>query len=127
MFRLALDLRVERQKHEIFLHVFHISGERMIATGVDGRSRGDFDAGVSLGHDICNSIPLDQGAFDMGGHCLAGWVRSWMGNNYSPLLEPIGWFWKGHKPGTHLWAPPPAVVLVALKNWRGPGTSGRIQ
>ena len=102
LFRLALNLRVECQKHEVFLHVFRISCERMIATGVDGRSQGDFDAGVSLGHDIRNFIPLDKGAFEIEGRCLAGWVRSWMGSDYSPPLEPIGWFWKGHKPGTHL-------------------------
>ena len=38
-----------------------------------------------------------------------------MGNDYSPPLKPIGWFREGHKPGTHLWAPPPAAALVALK------------
>ena len=66
LFNLAVDLRVEYQTHEVFFHVFHISGKKMIVTGVDGRSRGDFDAGVSLGNDICNFILLNKGAFDMG-------------------------------------------------------------
>ena len=76
LFNLALDLRVGCQKHEMFFHLFHISSERMISTGVDGRSHGDFDAGVSLGHAIRNVISWDRGAFDMGGPCLTVWVRS---------------------------------------------------
>lgn len=115
LFNLAVELRVECQNHEVFFNLFHISGDRMIATGIDGRSRGDFDAGVSLGYDIRQFIPLDRGAFELEGPLLTGWLRSWMGSDFSPPLEPIGWFKEGHKPGTHIWAPPPAAALVALK------------
>ena len=38
-----------------------------------------------------------------------------MEKDYSPPLEPIEWFTKGHKPGIHLWALPPAAALIALK------------
>ena len=38
-----------------------------------------------------------------------------MGKDYSSPLEPIDWFTKGQKPGIHLWAPPPAMALIALK------------
>ena len=38
-----------------------------------------------------------------------------MGSNYSPPLEPEGWFAEGHKSGVHIWAPPPAAGLIALK------------
>ena len=38
-----------------------------------------------------------------------------MGTDFSPPLEPIHWFKNGHKPGVHVWAPPPAAALVALK------------
>jgi len=115
LFKLAVDLRVECQNHEVFLNIFHISGDRMIATGIDGRSRGDFDAGVSLGYDIRQFIPLDKGPFDLAGPLVEKWLKSWMGSDYSPPLEPIQWFWEGHQSGIHVWSPPPAAALVSLK------------
>lgn len=115
LFKLAVDLRVECQNHEVYFNLFHISGDRMIATGIDGRSRGDFDAGVSLGNDIRQYIPLDRGAFDLEGPRLTSWLKGWMGSDFSPPLEPVGWFREGHKPGIHIWAPPPAAALVSLK------------
>ena len=87
----------------------------MIATGIDGRSRGNFDAGVSLGHDLRQYIPLDKGAFDLAGPSLTTWLRGWMEDDFSPPLDPIDWFKQGHRPGIHLWAPPPAAALVSLK------------
>ena len=87
----------------------------MIATGIDGRSRGDFDAGVSLGYDIRQFIPLDKGPFDLAGPLVEKWLKSWMGSDYSPPLEPIQWFWEGHQSGIHVWSPPPAAALVSLK------------
>ena len=38
-----------------------------------------------------------------------------MGEDYRSPLSPVGWFEEGHHPGIHLWAPPPAAVLIALK------------
>ena len=86
----------------------------MIACGLDGWSRGNHDAGVSLGHDIRQYLPLDLGAFDQQGPKLARWFEGWMGSDYAPPLETRGWFWEGHKPGVHIWSPPPAGALVAL-------------
>ena len=99
LFKIAVDLRVECQSHEVFLHLFHISGDRMIATGIDERSRGNLDAGVSLGHDIHPFIPLNKGAFELAGPLLEGWCRSWMGADFSQPLEPVEWFWEGHLSG----------------------------
>ena len=115
LFNMAVDLRIEAQAHEVYLNVFHISGDRMIATGIDGRSRGNLDAGVSLGYDMRKFIPLNKGAFELAGPLLETWCRSWMRDDFIPPLEPIHWFWKGHKPGVHVWAPPPAAALIALK------------
>ena len=80
LFDLVLELKVECQKHEVFIHCFHISGNRMIATGVDGRSRGDLDSGVSLGYDIRQFLPLNKGAFEVAGPKVrlgvrAGWEK----------------------------------------------------
>ena len=52
LFKLVLGLRLAAHDHEVWLKVFHISGNRMIATGMDVWSRGNFDAGISLGYDL---------------------------------------------------------------------------
>ena len=87
----------------------------MILTGVDGGSRGNAEAGVLVGHNVCKFIPLDKSAFDLAGDLLEEWCRDWMGSDYPKPLEPLGWYTRGHQPGVHLWAPPPAAALVALK------------
>ena len=87
----------------------------MILTGVDGGSRGNADAGVLVGHGIRSFIPLDKSAFDLAGNRLENWCAGWMGSDYTRPLEPIEWFTRGHHPGVHVWAPPPAAALFALK------------
>ena len=57
-----------------------------------------YDAGISLGLDICQFMPLHLSAWDIAGKTLAGWCKSWMGMDYSPLLSPVGWFEDGHRP-----------------------------
>ena len=115
LFSLALDIKVAAQEHEVWAHMCHISGGRMILTGIDGGSRGNADAGVLVGHDIRGFIPLDLSAFDLAGDCLSKWCADWMGSDYAGPLEPLEWFTRGHQPGVHVWAPPPAAALVALK------------
>ena len=38
-----------------------------------------------------------------------------MGKEYHGPLSPEGWFWHGHLSGVHLWVPPPAAALIALR------------
>ena len=38
-----------------------------------------------------------------------------MGEDYHGPLDPEGWFWDGHLPGTHVWIPPPGAALIALR------------
>ena len=76
LFTLVLDLKVACHHHEVYLYPFHVAGERMIACGIDGWSRGNHDAGVSLGHDLRPYFPLDRGAFNREGLRLAHWCRS---------------------------------------------------
>ncbi len=68
-----------------------------------------------MGHDIYNLILLHKSCFELGGKLLTQWFKGWMKADFTPPLEPIEWFTKGHSPGVHLWAPPPAAALVALK------------
>lgn len=87
----------------------------MIATGMDGRSRGNFDAGVSLGFDLRQFLPLNVSAFDYKDNTLEDWCKSWMGSDYSSPLEPCDWYERGHLGGVHVWSPAPAAALEALK------------
>ena len=115
LFKLVLELKIECRLHEVYLHPLHISGERMIATGIDGLSRGNRDAGVSLGFDIRKFIPLHLSAWEVAGNELEPWCKSWMESDFSPPLVSEDWFGMGHKSGVHIWAPPPAVGLIVLK------------
>ncbi len=47
-----VNIKMRAYKHNIFLKPLHILGNRMIATGIDGESWGDQDAGTALGFDI---------------------------------------------------------------------------
>ena len=115
LFNLVLELKAACYEHEVYLHTCHISGDRMIATGVDGWSRGDRDAGISLGYDLRDFLPLDKSAFEWPGQDLDTWCKGWMGSQYSPPLRAEAWYREGHLPGVHIWAPPPAAALEALK------------
>ena len=42
--------------------VVHVSGKRMILTGIDGVSRGDMNAGVMAGADMLSFVPLNLSA-----------------------------------------------------------------
>ena len=90
----------------------------MIASGVDGLSRGNYDAGISLGFDVRQFMPLNISAWDVAGNVLGDWCKSWMGKDFVPPLTPLGWFEDGHCPGVHLWTPPPGAALIALKGAR---------
>lgn len=49
------------------------------------------------------------------GASLTPWIKGWMGDDFIKPLTPEDWFWNGHLPGSHVWAPPPAAALIALK------------
>ena len=96
LFYLVLVLKQEARKLELYLHCFHISGERMIASGVDGLSRGNYDAGISLGIDICQFLPMNLSAWDVVGEVLADWCKSFWKSSpsygTSVLLRSLMWF-----------------------------------
>ncbi len=93
----------------------HILGDRMIASGVDGISQGNYDVGISLGFDVCQFMWLNLSAWDVAGKVLADWCKSWIEKDYAPPLLPVGWLEEGHRPGFHVWTPPLAVALISLK------------
>jgi hypothetical protein len=88
LFDLLVEIKVLCHEHEVFYHYhcFHISGERMIATGIDGLSRGDHESGIALGYDLRDFLPLDVRAFDYPDNSLTEWCKSWMGGISGLLL-----------------------------------------
>ena len=64
----------------------------MIATGMDCWSRGNHDAGLSLGHDVRKYIPLHLGVWDVAGVALEDWCKSWMELDYLAPPTSVGWF-----------------------------------
>ncbi len=49
------------------LHVVHISGKRMKASGVDGLSRGDLTEGMMAGRNPLSFVPFNRGADERSG------------------------------------------------------------
>lgn len=66
------------------------------------------------GLGLLDHVPLDQNAIERQPELL-NWLRDWMGEDFSEILMPEDWFRKGHRNGTHVWCPPPAVALAALE------------
>ena len=70
LFSLVVELKLACREHEVYLCLCHISGDRMIETGMDGWSRGNQDCGISLGHDLRKFVPLNRGPFELNGSTL---------------------------------------------------------
>ena len=58
LFLLVVELKKEAHLHEVYVRSCHVSGDRMIVIGMDRVSRSDNDAGMSLGYDIREFVPL---------------------------------------------------------------------
>jgi hypothetical protein len=54
----VLRLRTLELIYGFKLHMFHMSGTRMIATGMDGISRGDKSTGATIGMSLSSFVPL---------------------------------------------------------------------
>ena len=105
------------------LHVIHISGKRMKASGVDGLSRGDLTEGMMAGKDPLSYIPFHKGADERSGGKVSVWVRSWWttkkGKDFGgfPLvaITKESMFGLRDLKAARLWIPPPTVMEVALE------------
>jgi hypothetical protein len=105
VFELVLRLKILELKHDITLHVMHISGKRIIAEGTDGLSHTNHGEGVTmLGKDICTFIPLH----------LDPAVRESKVSDFE-FLTPNGWFDNAHQPDNFIWTVPPAAAEVVVK------------
>ena len=132
----VVKLRAMTTLYGLKLHIFHVSGTRMIAHGTDGVSRGYLALGVMAGEAMNDFIPIHLSATDrsLG---LATWMKGWCGSE-AIFLTPMKWFSEGHddiggwrqdsgegidhpilKEGrTYVWAPPPFAADVASAKLR---------
>jgi hypothetical protein len=114
----------------LILHVLHISGKRMKATGVDGLSRGDHTEGMMSGDDPMLFLPFHLGADVRSLGRVGKWVRGWWGTgnmasdscadqNWGnlPLQEigPDNMFELKDIKAARLWMLPPAAMEVAIE------------
>ena len=106
------------------LHVIHISGKRMKASGVDGLSRGDLTEGLMGGQDPFSFIPFHLGADERSrGAVVGAWVRSWWctkkGTDFGGLsltqVTKDNMFELRDLKAARLWTLPPAAMEVALE------------
>ena len=111
---LVLRLRQLEMKTGMILHIIHVSGKRMIESGVDGLSRGDHSSGMMQGHDIRTYIPLHLSAFDRS-PALEKWMRDITEGTNPTFLDPNGWFAGATTEGTFVWSPPPAAAEVVVE------------
>ena len=114
----------------MILHVLHISGKRMKATGVDGLSRGDHTEGMMSGDDPMSFLPFHLGADERSSGRVGKWVRSWWRTEDTTLGQARGRDW-GDLPlweissdnmfelkdikAARLWMLPPAAMEVAIE------------
>jgi hypothetical protein len=105
------------------LHVIHISGKRMKASGVDGLSRGDLTEGMMGGQDPLSFIPFHLGADERSNGLVDTWVRSWWrskrGADFGglPLTQVTkdNMFELRDLKAARLWMLPPSAMEVALE------------
>ena len=62
LFGLILRLRKLELEGDIILHMIHVSGKRMIASGVDALLRGDTTKGVMKGNCLLSYFSFHLGA-----------------------------------------------------------------
>jgi hypothetical protein len=129
LFGLILRLRQLEMHYSLRLHVIHVAGQRMVAQGTDGLSRGELDMGVMEGTSMFSFLPLHQGALDRVPHLL-DWLQLWTSPRALRPLQPPDWLTIGHgitgyyrnvdgRPMPEcqvgsgvilLWSPPPAAA-----------------
>ena len=114
LFELILNLRKLEHDHGFILHVIHVAGSRMIASGIDGLSRGDTTEGILAGENVLSFVPLHLSAAE---RCpkLLEWIKTWYNVDHE-VLTPEGWFTTGHEGDrSFVWMPAPAAAEVALE------------
>ena len=92
LFNLILGLRKLELEGDIILHMAHVSGKRMITSGVDVMSRSDTTKVVTKEDSLLSYFPFHLGA-DQTSKSLVCWINSWWtGKKGLVHLTADGWF-----------------------------------
>ena len=111
---LVFRLRELEIAHGMILHVIHVSGKRMIKSGIDGLSRSDHSTGVMAGEDVLDFVPLHQSALERS-PALKEWLEDVTQESDASFLTPEGWFDGTDREGAFVWSPPPAAADVVVE------------
>ena len=111
---LVLRLRKLEMRTGMILHIIHVSGKRMIASGIDGLSRGDHSSGVMQGEALETFVPVHQSAVERS-PTLLPWLHSILEGHEAKFLTPEGWFDETGSEGTFVWSPAPAAADVVVE------------
>jgi len=98
LFDLVVRLRWLYMTSGLQLHVSHTAGTRMIASGIDGLSRGNASEGLMLQPSATafgSFVPLHLSAIQCSPDLLP-WLRSWIPFRGITPLSPTDWFVQGH-------------------------------
>ena len=92
LFKLILRLIHSELESDIILHMIHVSGKRMIASGVDALSRENTTMGIIRVNSLLFYFSFHLGA-DQRSSELVPWINSfWTGEEWLVHLSPDGWF-----------------------------------
>jgi hypothetical protein len=114
LFEVVLELRTLEHKHDLLLHVVHVSGNRMILQGTDGLSWADHSQGVMQGLGMVAFMPLHQDPFDREPWLLK-WVEELLAGLDADFLTQEDWSDKGYGHGTFVWSAPPVAAGVVVE------------
>ena len=115
LFGLILRLRKLELEGDIILHMIHVLGKRMIASGVDVLSKRDTTKGVMKGNCVLSYFPFHLGSEQRSTELLP-WINSWLSGE-EPLvhLSSDGWFDNVFIEGEYLWTPHPAAAQAVVE------------
>ena len=105
-----------QMKGDFTLHIYHVSGTRMIESGIDGLSRGDKLEGVSKGHHILKYIPIHLSPMERS-RMIKPWIESWWDSGWGTLtwMSDEDWFDKSMMAGNFVWDIPPAAGDIGVE------------
>ena len=108
-------------KGNFLLRIVHVAGTRIIDTGIDGLSRGDFELGL-MRRPLFESIPLGLSSIERS-PVVFGWLTSWLGSDFK-VATPMDWHYNAQQSRgllldsqseTWVWDLAPGAALYALE------------
>ncbi len=111
---LVLRLRKLEMRAGMILHIIHVSGKRMIATGVDGLSREDHSSGEMQGESRVTFVPVHKSALERS-PALRPWLDDILEGHQASFLSPEDWYNGADSEGTFVWSPAPVAADVVVE------------